>query len=294
MRMAKTFLSVGIWVVLACVISGCTPAASQPQPTASTTTVPTEASTTTVPTEAPLPTRAPGTWYATALAEDAYAYPVTPLKTPEIWRTFVSHTQMQDAVAVPAEVLARISTPGLAETCMLYPLAADAFFFDYTYGGGMRGIEENNAALQELYSRPDAAQAMIRLYRTIDRDGMAADTSIFGRLQLGYVEYMLVNEQLIAQMTHPQRLQLLRAVLDKHPADQIKRSYGPTSDVSFFVLGRLLAADSLSFQNQVEQDTDLKIFLEMGFSVPLGTKEAVDLVALALRHLEQAAADAAP
>ncbi|NLN47283.1 MAG: hypothetical protein GX153_12080 [Clostridiaceae bacterium] len=257
--------------------AGCSVPGSPAEPAATTPLLPTE------PT---LPTNAPGEWYATALADDAYVYPVTPDKTPEIWRTFTSHTQMLDAIAVPTEVLASISTPGLAVTCMMYPMAGDIFLFDSVYAGGMRGLEERNAAFQAFYSRPDAAQAMIRLYRSIDRAGMEADKP-FGRLRFPFVEYILANEQLIAQTTHAERIQLMEAVIKKHPPAGIHRSYMSSFDASFFLLGRLLAADSPDFQRQVEQDDTLRAFLRDGSSVPLGVEETVDIVSLAVRHLEK-------
>lgn len=42
--------------------------------------------------------------------EGAYEYPITPWKTPEIWKTFDSNVDMINACQIPEEVLAELTT----------------------------------------------------------------------------------------------------------------------------------------------------------------------------------------
>ncbi|HEY5465844.1 MAG TPA: sigma-70 family RNA polymerase sigma factor, partial [Clostridia bacterium] len=98
---------------------------------------------------------------------DAYVYPVTPEKTPEVWKTLGSHDAMIEACQIPESLLWSMSTEGLVETCLNYPMTGDMMAFN-SPTGWLEGVGKNFNGLQKLLQRKDAGFELLRVYRRVD------------------------------------------------------------------------------------------------------------------------------
>lgn len=107
--------------------------------------------------------------------EGAYEYPITPWKTPEIWKTFDSNVDMINACQIPEEVLAELTTPQLIVTCARYPLGGDCTAFN-TRVQGFEFILDcyKFNGIRELLGREDLAEALVEYYKTVPASELTA------------------------------------------------------------------------------------------------------------------------
>ncbi len=94
---------------------------------------------------------------------ERYEYPITPQKTPEIWKEFTDHQQMLDACEIPEEILKSMTTQQLLLTCLDYPLAGDAMFYDSEISG-FNCVKLRHNGMTELFERPDFSTELAALY----------------------------------------------------------------------------------------------------------------------------------
>ena len=98
-------------------------------------------------------------------ASDAYDYPIKPGM--DEWKAFGSHEEMLKACQIPERLLDGMSTTGLVETVLNYPLAGDWWAYD-SAEIGIEGVREQFNGLSELLSRNDAGVSLIASYQTMD------------------------------------------------------------------------------------------------------------------------------
>lgn len=95
---------------------------------------------------------------------EKYEYPITPQKTPEIWREFTDHQQMLDACEIPEDILKSMTTQQLLLTCLDYPLVGDAMFYDSEISG-FNSVKSRNNGMTELFERSDFSAELVALYQ---------------------------------------------------------------------------------------------------------------------------------
>ena len=128
--------------------------------------------------------------------EGAYEYPITPWKTPEIWKAFDNNVDKINACQIPEEVLAKLTTLQLIVTCARYPLGGNCLAFD-TRVHGFEFILDcyKFNGIQELLRREDLAEALIEYYKTVPASELTAlpgeDPHNIKGLRLLYSEILL-------------------------------------------------------------------------------------------------------
>ena len=105
-----------------------------------------------------------------------YEYPITPEKTPDIWKTFSTHQQMLDACEIPKKTLDAMSTKTLLLASLDYPLAGDALCYDDTVTG-FEIVMENSNALSQLFLRDDFSYELASLFETTTAEKFERDSS---------------------------------------------------------------------------------------------------------------------
>ncbi len=125
-----------------------------------------------------------------AIPHDVYDFPVKP-GTPA-WASLQSHDEMVSVCQLPDDVLGGISTPGLVQTVLNYPLLADMYAFPTTQSG-FDSVAENFTGLQELFRRDDAAKEMVLFYSELSPEVVAEKS---GEEQGDYV-FLLANSEII-------------------------------------------------------------------------------------------------
>jgi hypothetical protein len=199
-------------------------------------------------------------WYMGA--NDAYIYPVSPIETPEIWKTFTDHVQMMNALQIPNDVLLSMSTAGLVETCVNYPLYRDYIRYD-SYYSGIKMIERNFNGLRELYQRDDAASELVKFYQSINIDSLYT-LSRFPQYQLSFIEFVIANDNIVKQMSKEERLSIMNSVLgNTYKRDSAER-YSMEDVSKALLLSRVLTMESTAFQESISNDNNIKEFIQTG------------------------------
>lgn len=98
-------------------------------------------------------------------AIDAYVFPIRPGMAE--WAKFKTHAEMIAACQIPDHILKNISTPGLVETYLNYPLIGDMLVYN-SYLQGLEQIISSFNGLQELLKRDDAGMSLLERYKIMD------------------------------------------------------------------------------------------------------------------------------
>jgi hypothetical protein len=96
---------------------------------------------------------------------DAYDFPIKP--GTDAWRAFNSHQEMLNACQIPESILQNMSTSGLVETVMNYPLLSDMLAFD-NIQEGFNSVASSFNGLSTLLQRNDAGTVLLTKYRVMD------------------------------------------------------------------------------------------------------------------------------
>lgn len=200
-------------------------------------------------------------WYLAT--KDAYVYPLSPYDSPDIWKTYLSSCEKWNALQIPTDMLEKMSTAGLVETCAIFPYYSYYIDFSDNYYRGIELTEMQFNGLQELYLRPDAGSELVGFYMNIDINNLYKYHK-FPQYQLSYIELIISKMSAIYQMTREERSILMNSVLQNvYLRDSVYRF--DMEDVSkALLLGRLLAQDSDEFESRLENETSTRRFLETG------------------------------
>jgi hypothetical protein len=98
-------------------------------------------------------------------ANDVYDFPVK--RGTEQWNALKSYQDKRDACTVPESLLSTMSTKGLIETFLNYPLLGDLMVFS-TPQEGIRKLQENFNGARELLKRKDVAPLLLEKYTSIE------------------------------------------------------------------------------------------------------------------------------
>ena len=154
-----------------------------------------------------------------------------------------------------------MSTEGLIETCLAYPLMGNMMAYNSIYDGFLKHIETFNG-LRELLSREDAGPLLAAKYQALSLDDVLKSDD-YPTFRLRYFEYILAQPAVLNTLESAQKEALLdRAV---QLTDQKARRYADTFSISPSTLlaGRILMEDE-SFAAEAEEREDMRLFLEKG------------------------------
>jgi hypothetical protein len=199
---------------------------------------------------------------------DAYRFPVVP-GTPE-WETLETHSDMLRATQIPQEVLDRMSTGGLIETVLNYPLLGDFLAYDNLQHGFDQVTLYFNG-LQSLLSREDAGRELLTKYRAMDPTAINPDWSIEQQGEYDhlftYLEMLLAQHSILGSLSSSERRDLMveassKARLKAQRAD-IYGQFG--MERTALIMGRALQLEpQLRPQRSVENTYELERFLREG------------------------------
>ena len=114
------------------------------------------------------------------------------------------------ALQIPENILGDISTAGLAETCINYPMFADMIFYD-TLEIGFDRIKRQFNGLRELYLRTDVADVLVSIFISVDLDNLDR-LDEYPTLKWQYICIMLYQESVISSLTEEQKKVLLKTI----------------------------------------------------------------------------------
>jgi hypothetical protein len=197
---------------------------------------------------------------------DAYNFPIK--GGTSAWAAFQTHGEMVAACQVPEPILREMSTAGLIETCLNYPLIGDMGAYN-SWQQGFDRVAARFNRLQELLGRPDVGTKLLAYYRQMEPAGIREKGTSLQKGQVAmtfqYVETLLAQEPVLSSMTAAERRNLLAECLDKVRAKREPDYNVVNVAYTVWVLGRILAMDApdrLELEGQTE--SELAYFLAEG------------------------------
>jgi hypothetical protein len=202
---------------------------------------------------------------------DAYDFPIKP-GTPA-WEAFNSHAEMLRACQIPMQTLQAMSTKGLVETVLNYPLYGDFLaFFDLQQG--FESVTGNFNGLAALLNRPDAGREVLARYHTMNP---AAIDPAWTLEQQGeydahftYIEMLLAQNSILDKLTPEEWHDVLNEALTKIHAkrDHADLYGGFGQERTALLIGRVLRhAQFASFVQALQTDATLQSFIDTGSMV---------------------------
>lgn len=152
---------------------------------------------------------------------DRYSFPVEPGTA--AWRQIGSRQQMLDAVQIPPDRLAAMSTAGLIETVLDYPLVADIYVHN-SLDQGLQAVKRDFNGLRTLLARPDAGAALLQRYRITPADAAREQQDSVERsnyaTRLMYLELILAQPEISAMLTSEERQLLIETATQQQQAKE--------------------------------------------------------------------------
>lgn len=204
--------------------------------------------------------------YQAPVQLDVYTYPVVP-GTPE-WAEIQTGEEMYGVTQLPDSVLQAISTEGLVETILNYPLLLRMTAWP-TYQRGVESIMELFNGFHELSRRSDGSAALLARYERMNPTcyrGLKSETEI-GKHTLDYAifEAILAQEDFLSKLSAEQKDRLLQLALE----DYAEKKQHPDIYSIFnlkstaIIMARLMDMEKYPpFLKAMQQDDYLKVFVE--------------------------------
>lgn len=221
----------------------------------------------------------------TTTASDAYHFPVMPGS--DAWAQFETHQAMLDATQIPTDVLHAMSTKGLVETVLAYPLFGDLLAFNNTQQG-FDAVKGGFNGLAELLNRPEAGHELFARYQAMDPANVKASWSLEEQgaydLSFTYLETLLAQDAMLNNFNEAERTNLLAETFTKFQSKQVQNEvYGHFGrERSAVVMGRVLQKNAAA-QVQAASNPELQTFLaDASFA---SDQVLAQIVGLAQQHL---------
>ena len=198
----------------------------------------------------------------------AYDFSVKP-GTDE-WKTFTTHDEMLKACQIPVSILNKMTTAGLVETVLNYPLFPDMMAYSSIQQGFNQVAAQFNG-LSELLNRKDAGVELLAKYRNMNPAAIEAVWSLAQKgsyiMSIGNIEILLAQDFILSNFTETQLLELIQVTHEKYVVkQQLAEIYGQTGqECSVWLMGKALQqVNYLPFEEQIHQDTTIQNFLGSG------------------------------
>lgn len=213
---------------------------------------------------------------------DAYEYPIKP--GTEQWKAFSSHKEMVEACQIPENILKKMSTAGLVETVLNYPLRLDFVAYNTPQGGMVAQIEQFNG-LSELLKRADAGEKLSARYQKMNPlavEDISTDAQKGDYLySLSYLESIMAQDSILFNLTENQKVDLLKEASRKYTEKRSSPVFGYTNkNATIWLMGKiLLHTDFPPFMKEIHQDKSLQKFINDGFYVDSAVLKKIELFA---------------
>lgn len=159
---------------------------------------------------------------------DAYEYPVKP--GTEEWKALNGYQEMLSVCRVPEQILQKMSTTGLIDTALDYPLFGNVWWSRSSIQQGFAHMFSEFNGARELFKRKDAGALLLAKYRGMDPAGFENGASLEERdsyvMRLQGVEILLAQDAVQAALTESQRAELKKLAFAKYEVKKTLEDYG--------------------------------------------------------------------
>lgn len=193
---------------------------------------------------------------------DAYVFPIRPGM--EKWKEFETHAEMSNATQIPETVLHNMSTEGLIETCLDYPLLMDFTMYN-SLQQGFWVLEAQFNGLQELLRRENSAAKLIEKYHNmapehaLDQKKSSTEQSFI--FQLAFVEFILSQEEITSKLSSNDLRNMVKDALGKYKTKLKYPDYYGAVGISSsgFVMKRAMKNSKYSAQKETGFESELDV-----------------------------------
>ena len=198
---------------------------------------------------------------------DAYDYPVKP--GTDVWKALGSHTDMVKACQIPGKRLHTMSTMGLLETVLNYPLFGDALAYNSPQQG-FDSLSSQFNGISELVDRADAGTMLLAKYKAMDPVAFGQDWTDLQKGEYAFkfmdIDMLLAQRVIIGSLNTMQCQDLVSECLTKIDAKRQSEMYGHMSqDICLWVIARVLErAKYTPFLNAIAADSYYQGFVDKG------------------------------
>lgn len=197
---------------------------------------------------------------------DTYKYPILP-GTDE-WKTLSSLEEKVNACQIPQKNLKSISTEGLLETLLNYPLICDYIFFDNLQNGFNRVKTENNG-FAELYNREDVFDVITERYELMSFNcgdiypPKTGDKPMLVEIAFQTFEFFIFQDEFLEKLNANQLYRVFDLVYKKLQDKKEAEVDDYNKLVSMATLGKIMCkSDFLSFVSICDEISFMKFFIE--------------------------------
>lgn len=197
-----------------------------------------------------------------------YMYPLTPTKTPDVWKTFTNPQQMLDACQIPQPVLDSMSTKALTMSVLDYPLFGNIYAFNYLLQG-FSSVAGSFNGLVEVTRRKDGGSTLMSIYWSTNAAAFGANWSSIQKVgyakKVSNIELILGKRSILSQLNEQQLKVLANKIyVNRQTKQQFANFYGRTGiDISEWVMGKImLRAGYQPFKQEVDSDYYLREFID--------------------------------
>ena len=158
--------------------------------------------------------------------DEAYAYPIKP-GYGSGWNELDPEDVNLAKTQVPQELVEKMTTRALVETCIEHPMALHYLHGEGFYGEFIERLIENNNAFKELSKRPDAGWELAIAYNNLKFpvNGLIEESHMNSTVIWGFVELMLEKDIFFNQLTDLQVTDLYKALLTKYYIEEQNYPY---------------------------------------------------------------------
>jgi hypothetical protein len=199
------------------------------------------------------------------IANDLYIYPIKPGDS--LWKNLRTHAEMVEACQIPAEILSELSTDGLIESYMNYPIIMEMLAFN-NFQDGFDQVLKGFNGLKELIKRQDASYKLLDRYKKMIPGNIDKNSEISQKgkdvFDFIYIEMLLAQKNIIDNLSKDNKMELLIESKSKfNDKNKDQELYGILSlTTSGYLMARLLEnIDDVSFKQQISQNENLRIFV---------------------------------
>jgi hypothetical protein len=216
----------------------------------------------------------PGLWFQASENTDKYVFPQYTGEAP------LTYLQIIDYLQIPEDELVAMSTDGLIETCLDYPIYSMGMISsnESVYSGFQKTKKAFNG-LQELLNRSDTGNKLVNLYQGIDLTDVVTTSSSF-IFRLRYIEYIIAENEVLTSM-NPET----RGLLQNMCKEMIIAKFSDypeifSIDSTLLIALRIEYIDNSSFAEYAETHESVKQFLEFGTLAMISEEELQEVISL--------------
>lgn len=197
-------------------------------------------------------------WFKRQTASDAYTFPEYTGEEPLYWEDAIEFYQ------IPDEILGGMSTDGLIETCLNYPLfAANMGASNVSMYSGFLDTCAQFNGLSELLERDDAAVKLKDIYIQSRLDKIISSDP-YSTLRMRYLEYIIAQDEILFSLSKAERSALCDACVNRF--ESVRNDYEGylPPDSTLLIASKILSVDDADFKELIEEYPSIDTFNQYG------------------------------